>query len=45
MIYANHKIIQQHPVIDDLLDFAEQIGFLLSRRAIDIDAVYEFFET
>lgn len=33
------------PAIDDLLDFLEQIGFLLSRRAIDIDAVYEFFET
>ncbi|MBB5468552.1 hypothetical protein HDG32_004682 [Paraburkholderia sp. CI2] len=30
--------------VGDLLDFLEQIGFLLSRRAIDLDAVYEFFE-
>jgi hypothetical protein len=31
-------------VVGDLLDFLEQIGFLVSRRAIDLDAVYEFFE-
>lgn len=30
--------------VGDLLDFIEQIGFLLSRGAIDCDAVYEFFE-
>ncbi|HEY2024333.1 DUF4760 domain-containing protein [Paraburkholderia sp.] len=30
--------------VGDLLDFLDQIGFLVSRRAIDLDAVYEFFE-
>ena len=30
--------------VSELLDFLEQIGFLWFRRAIDLDAVYEFFE-
>ncbi|WP_321899142.1 DUF4760 domain-containing protein [Paraburkholderia heleia] len=30
--------------VGELLDFLEQIGFLWARRAIDLDAVYEFFE-
>ncbi|MGA3984218.1 DUF4760 domain-containing protein, partial [Ralstonia nicotianae] len=30
--------------IGELLSFFEEVGFLLQRRAIDIDAAYEFFE-
>lgn len=30
--------------VAELLDFLEQIGFLWFHRAIDLDAVYEFFE-
>ena len=30
--------------VGELLDFLEQIGFLVSRHAIDLEAVYEYFD-
>lgn len=30
--------------VSDVLSFFEEIGFLFDRKAIDLDAVYEFFE-
>jgi hypothetical protein len=30
--------------VDDVLNFFEELGFLLTHRAVDIESVYEFFE-
>lgn len=34
----------QEPAVGNLMSFFEEVGFLFHRKAVDLDAVYEFFE-
>ncbi|KWN79229.1 hypothetical protein WM24_27295 [Burkholderia ubonensis] len=34
----------QEPAVSEILSFFEEVGFLFDRGAVDLEAVYEFFE-